>query len=183
MASTIQSFRTKGFQVGSECAVCAGISSSFPTPFCLYRLLPSLAVISTALSLHPKIPFLAVKASWQILADTDLLGGNHRASPHPKIPFLTKGRLEYWDLADCDTERDLALFGLLSRIEPERFELPAPFRRSIAQSLDVDASRQAALDSSADQIGSKEGERDGHADMTDAALLADSDLLGVNHRA
>ena len=66
------------------------------------------------------------------------------------------------------------------RIRPKRFELPTPFRRSIAQSLDVDASRQTALDSGADQLGSKEGERDGHVDMTDAGSLARCNLLSVS---
>ena len=56
------------------------------------------------------------------------------------------------------------------RIQPKRFELPTPFRRSIAQPLDIDASRQAALDGSADQLGSKKGERDGHVDVTDMLL-------------
>jgi hypothetical protein len=67
----------------------------------------------------------------------------------------------------------------LVRVQPKRFELPTPFRRRIAQSRDVDASRQTALDRSADQLGSKEGERDGHVDMTDAASFAPSNLLGV----
>jgi len=39
----------------------------------------------------------------------------------------------------------------------KRLELPTPFRRSIAQPLDADASRQAARDGGADQLGSKEG--------------------------
>ena len=40
-----------------------------------------------------------------------------------------------------------AFFGcaLLLRIQPKRFELPTPFRRSIAQPRDVDASRLAAF--------------------------------------
>ena len=39
----------------------------------------------------------------------------------------------------------------------KRLELPTPFRRSIAQPLDADASRQAARDGGADQLGIKEG--------------------------
>ena len=69
---------------------------------------------------------------------------------------------------------------LLVRIQPKRFELPTPFRRRIAQPLDVDAARQAAFHGSADQLGSKEGERDGHVDMTDAASLAQRNLLSVS---
>ena len=60
----------------------------------------------------------------------------------------------------------------LLRIQPKRFELATPFRWCIARPLDVDATRQAAFHGSADQVGSKEGERDGHGDMTDAASLA-----------
>ena len=66
----------------------------------------------------------------------------------------------------------LLLGRALLRIQPKRFELPTQFRRSIAQPLDVDATRQAAFHGSADQLGSKEGERDGDVDMTDAASLA-----------
>ena len=66
---------------------------------------------------------------------------------------------------------------LLVRIQPKRFELPNPFHRGIAQPLDVDASRQAAFDGGANQLGSKEGKRDGHVDMTDAASLVQCDLV------
>ena len=69
------------------------------------------------------------------------------------------------------------MFLLLLRTQSKGFELPAPFRGSIAQPFNVDASRQAALHGSAGQLGSKKGERDGHVDMTDAASLAQRDLL------
>ena len=39
---------------------------------------------------------------------------------------------------------------LLLPVQPKRFELPTPFRRSIAQPRDVDAARQATLDGGAD---------------------------------
>src|SRR5271169_5140701 len=48
---------------------------------------------------------------------------------------------------------------LLLRIDTECFELPGPFGGSVAQPLDVDASRQAALDRGSDQVGREEGER------------------------
>src|SRR6516164_8716382 len=64
-------------------------------------------------------------------------------------------------------------------MQPKHFELLAPFRWSIAQPLDVDASRQAALHGSADQLASKKGERDGHVDMTNAASLAQRNLCSV----
>src|SRR5271169_1249831 len=69
---------------------------------------------------------------------------------------------------------------LLLRIETEFFKLPAPFGGSVAQPLDVDASRQAALDRGTDQVGREEGERDRHVDMADAALLAQSNLLSFS---
>jgi len=51
--------------------------------------------------------------------------------------------------------RDGLAVRLLVRVQSKRFELSTPFRRSVAQSLDVDASRQTALDRSADQLGRK----------------------------
>ena len=109
----------------------------------------SLAAISVALSPHPKIPFLADKAR-------RLTSGFVAREP------------------DLGGVGDGGVLGraLVLRIQPKRFELPTPFCRSIAQPRDVDAARQATLDGSTDQLGSKEGERDGHVDMTDAASLA-----------
>ena len=39
--------------------------------------------------------------------------------------------------------------------------------------------RQAALYGSADQLGSKKGERDGHVDMTDAASFTDKRCVAL----
>jgi hypothetical protein len=72
----------------------------------------------------------------------------------------------------------LQIFALLP-LQTKRFDLPRPFHRRIAQPFDVNAPRQAALDSGADKLGSKEGERDGHVDMTDAASLAQCNLLSA----
>jgi hypothetical protein len=60
----------------------------------------------------------------------------------------------------------------LFRIESERLELLGPFSRQIAEPLDTDAAGQAALYGSFDKIGRKEGERDRHIDLPDAAFLA-----------
>jgi hypothetical protein len=60
------------------------------------------------------------------------------------------------------------LFG----IESERLELLAPFSRQIAEPLDADATGQATFYGSFDKIGCKEGERDCHIDLPDAAFLA-----------
>jgi hypothetical protein len=120
----------------------------------------SLAAISVALSPHPEIPFLSDKARSKHAAF---------AARGKGLGGVGNGRF-FWH-------------ALLLRIQPKRFELPTPFRRSIAQSRDVDASRQAALHGSADQLGSKKGERDSHVDMPDAASLAQRNLLSASDRS
>jgi hypothetical protein len=127
------------------------------TPLGLLARILSLAVNLEALSPRPKIPFLADKA-WR----------RHEAFAAQALNAGGVGKAGVLGRA------------LLLRIQPERFELPTPFRRSIAQPLDIDAPRQAALHGSADQLGSKKGERDGHVDMTDAASLAQCNLLSAS---
>ena len=58
------------------------------------------------------------------------------------------------------------------QIQPKCFGLLAPFRRSIEQWLDVDASREPALHGSTDQLGSKEGERNGMRDLTTTSSIS-----------
>ena len=60
----------------------------------------------------------------------------------------------------------------LFRIESKRLELSAPFSRQIAEPLDADAAGQAAFYGCFDKIGGEEGERDGHIDLPNAAILA-----------
>src|SRR6476619_2237537 len=60
----------------------------------------------------------------------------------------------------------------LFRIESERLKLSAPFGRRIAEPLDADAAGQATFYGGFDKIGCKEGKRDGHIDLSNAALLA-----------
>jgi hypothetical protein len=67
----------------------------------------------------------------------------------------------------------------LLRIQAKGLELPAPFRWSVTQPLDVDAPGQTALDSGADKLGGNEGKRDRHVDMTHTASLARRNLLNV----
>jgi hypothetical protein len=62
------------------------------------------------------------------------------------------------------------------RIESECLELPAPFRRRVAQPLDADAAGQATFHGGFDKIGGEEGERDGHIDQPSAALFASAKL-------
>ena len=62
------------------------------------------------------------------------------------------------------------------RIESECLELPAPFRRRVAQPLDADAAGQATFHSGFDKIGGEEGERDGHIEQPSAALFASAKL-------
>jgi hypothetical protein len=126
-----------------------GFPLSALAPFSLCGQSVSLVAILAALSLHPKIPFLADRP-WRSKPATF-------ATLEPTSAALTR-----------------AVVGraLLLRIKPKRLELPTPFRRSIPQPFNVDASRQAALNSSADQLGREECERDRHIDVTDAASLA-----------
>jgi hypothetical protein len=71
----------------------------------------------------------------------------------------------------------------LLRIESERFELPAPFCRGIAKSLDTDPAGQTTFYRCSDKIRREEGERNGHVDLTHAAFLTCCDLLNVSDRA
>src|SRR5882762_3582228 len=66
--------------------------------------------------------------------------------------------------------------GNLSRIESECLKLSAPFSRWIAEPLDADAAGQATFYGCFDKIGCEKGERDGHIDLPNAALLARAKL-------
>jgi hypothetical protein len=68
------------------------------------------------------------------------------------------------------------------RVQPKRFELPAPFCGRIAKSLDTDAAGLATFERCPYQIGRKECERYRHIDLTRAALFALSDLFDIDHR-
>jgi hypothetical protein len=68
------------------------------------------------------------------------------------------------------------------RILSERFERSAPFCRSIAQSFNSNAARQATFDRCSDEIRC-ERERNPHIDLTHTAFLAYRDLLDSKHRA
>ena len=69
----------------------------------------------------------------------------------------------------------------LFRIESERLKLPAPFSRRIAEPFDADAAGQATFHCRFDKIGGKEGKRDGHIDLANAALLASAKLGDRGH--
>ena len=69
----------------------------------------------------------------------------------------------------------------LFRIESERRELSAPFSWRIAESLDADAAGRAAVHGCFDKIWSEEGERDGHIDLSNAALLTSAKLRDRGH--
>ena len=106
-----------------------------------------------ALSLQPKIPFPA----------TDL---GREAAPYMWLRFQLLGCLI----------RRLQGVPQLFGIEPERLKLPAPFGRRIAQPLDANAAGQATFYCCFDKIGREEGERDGHIDLPNAAILASAKL-------
>jgi len=65
------------------------------------------------------------------------------------------------------------------RIEAEFLELPAPFGVGVAEAFDVDAAREPPFDRSLDQLRSQERERKGQIDLTQGALFALCQLLGV----
>src|SRR6266576_680920 len=97
------------------------------------------------------------------------------SSLHPKIPFpaaVVEREVGQHCARNSDVIRDLRPGLQLSRIESERLKLPAPFSRRIAEPFDADAAGQATLYDCFDKVGGEEGERDGHIDLPDAALLA-----------
>src|ERR1700737_2620461 len=111
-----------------------------------------------ALSLHPKIPF-----------------------PAPAIEREVRAQLKpNYGCAAVDL-RDPGPALQLIRVESERCELSAPFSRRIAESLDADAAGQAAFYGFLDKIGRKEGERDGHIDLSSAAFLGSAKLCARGH--
>jgi hypothetical protein len=71
----------------------------------------------------------------------------------------------------------------LFRVESERLKLPTPFSRRIAEPFDADAAGQATLYDCFDKVGCEEGERDGHIDLPDAALLARAEFCDRGHSA
>ena len=64
----------------------------------------------------------------------------------------------------------------LFRIESERLKLRAPFSRRISEPLDADAAGQATFYGCFDKIGGEKGERNGHIDLPNAALLSGTKL-------
>ena len=69
----------------------------------------------------------------------------------------------------------------LFRIESKRLKLSAPFGPRIAEPLDADAAGQATFYGPFNKIGCEEGERDGHIDLSNAALLASAKLSDRGH--
>ncbi len=137
---------------------------------------PILLVIFGALSLHPKIPFLAA--------------GLERA----KFDRTCTRNSDFWATVIRDLGPPLQLFRIESerlklsapfsrRIESERLKLSAPFSRRIAEPLDADAAGQATFYGRLDKIGCEEGERDGHIDLPNAAFLASAELCDRGHLA
>ena len=68
-------------------------------------------------------------------------------------------------------------------IEAEILELPAPLDMGIAQALDVDATREAALNGGLDELWRKKRKRERQVDLTHRASLALCQLPGVSDGA
>ena len=97
-------------------------------------------------------------------------------SLHPKIPFPAAGlerevQGQYSGFCTA-VVRDLEPALQLFRIESERLKLPAPVCRRIAEPFDADATGQATFYCRFDKVGCEKGERDGHIDLPNAAVLA-----------
>ena len=60
----------------------------------------------------------------------------------------------------------------LSRVESKGLELSGPLGGSIAEPLDTNATWQPAFDCGFNESGRKEGQRDRHINLTNAALFA-----------
>src|SRR5258706_7605041 len=105
------------------------------------------------------------------------------SSLHPKFPFPA-AMVERKVGPPCTRNSDLRAtmfrdFGpalQLFRIESERLKLPALFSRRIPEPLDADAAGQATFYCCFDKIGGEKGERDGHIDLPNAALLSGTKL-------
>jgi hypothetical protein len=129
---TIQSYQTADFQAESKRAVSMGISAAIVPHF---RSPATFAVSPAELShrsLHPKIPFPATGLRPVPLDRPGVFGcfWNHNG-PFEPGPYL-------------------------SRIQPEGFELLAPFCRSITKSLYSNTAWQATFDRGAHEIWCEE---------------------------
>src|SRR6266478_5777936 len=76
-------------------------------------------------------------------------------------------------------------------IQSEGFELSAPFRGSVAESLDTKAAGQTTFDRGFDEVRREERERDRHIDLTHlhfwrvaicSMLVAEPEMISSSHR-
>src|SRR5207249_12020479 len=78
---------------------------------------------------------------------------------------------------DCTLTRRPALYTSSTTLNRQ------PLGRSIAEASDADAARQSSFDGSLHEVGREERERDRHIDLSNAAVVADSNLLDTGHGA
>ena len=72
------------------------------------------------------------------------------------------------------------LFGCAMRLLPRKAEhlvLPGPFRRQVAEASDAQAVGEPAIDGRFDQIMCEESQRDGHVDISRAAVFSRRDAV------
>ena len=55
--------------------------------------------------------------------------------------------------------------------------LPGPFRRQVAEASDAHAVGEPTIDGRLDEIGRKESKRDGHVDLSRAAVFSRRDVV------
>src|SRR6202171_3338020 len=92
------------------------------------------------------------------------------------------GRREFWESWDAKSAPFRARPVIIADLT-ERLELPAPFGWRIAQPFNSNAAWQTTFDRGPHEVWREEGEREGHVDLTHAALLTCCDLLNVGHGA
>jgi hypothetical protein len=102
-----------------------------------------------------------------------------RGAAQVRIPIAFRAANAAFEPALFEMLGTLRLFW----IEAERLELPAPFCRQIADSLDANAAGQASFYRRFDQIRSQEGERDRHVDPPNAAPLTSAKLGDISYSA
>ena len=68
------------------------------------------------------------------------------------------------------------------RIEAEFLKLPIPFGVRIAETFDIDAAWETALNRCLDELGSKKRKRERQIDLPHGASLALCQLFGVRNR-
>ena len=69
--------------------------------------------------------------------------------------------------------------GAIIARKPEYLVLPGPFRRQVGEASNAHTVGEPAIDGRFDQIGREESKRDGHVDLSRAAVFSRRDAVGT----